>query len=182
MATTLCARRLDIVLLFACGTLVAFALVLAGCTNAADISSPAPAPAPAPELPERTLTLDEIRDLSMTSQAKAALHAGFPTQLPVMDGRVLDVRPLPVEGGEEWTYALQVEYPYAVVFEWYSRAYPVASWQIASLSTLGSDEGGGVLMELHKGDAVSRITILPEEDGARVEAGISIGSQGSLEL
>jgi hypothetical protein len=168
---------------------VVMALVLgvAGCASSstaedssADSSAVSPGP---PQIPERTLSLTEISELSMSSEAKGALYEGFPIQLPVMDGEVIGAAPLPVEGGGEWTYEILVVEPFEVVFEWYSRAYPIASWRIIELRTVsGSNGEPGVYLQFGKGNALSRITILPKGDSTSVEAGITIGADAAVEL
>ena len=168
-------------------TLIAFApllllttLICVGCTpSGSTIDSADPIPV---DLPVHTLSLDQIRDLSMSTQSKSEMAAGFPVPLPVIDGMVVEARLLPVEGAGEWIYIIELSSAPETVFEWYSRAYPIANWQIDSAEQV--TEGGEVAttLEMTKGSAHSRITIRPDGSGARVEAEISIGGEGAVAL
>ena len=156
------------------------ALVCVGCSPTGDVTDSAD-PIPV-DLPAHTLPLDEIRDLSMSTQSKSEMAVGFPVPLPVIDGMVVEARLLPVEGAGEWTYIIELSSAPETVFEWYSRAYPIANWQIDSAQQITEDGEITTTLEMTKGSAHSRITISPVGSGTRVEAEISIGGEGAVAL
>ena len=164
---------LPLILLFA-------ALACAGCVSVngqADSTGPTPV-----DLPVHTLTLDEVRDLSMSIQSKSEMATGFPVPLPVIDGKVLEARLLPVEGVGDWVYTIEVSESPKTVFEWYSRAYPIANWQIDSAYETAEDGATTTTLEMMKGSAHSHITISPAGSGTQVEAQISIGGEDAITL
>ena len=157
------------------------ALMMGGCSQLGsgedtESSSAASSEPVAIELPEHTMSLEQIRGLSMSTGDKSEMATGFPIPLPVVDGEVIQARPLPVEGGGEWAYTIKVAEQPATVTEWYSRAYPIANWQIVAAYEY-TDEGiDFTVLEMTKGGAYSRISISPTDDETLVEAQISIGS------
>ena len=160
--------------------LLVAALACAGCVPA---NGPADSPDPiSVDLPVHTLSLDKVRDLSMSAQSKSEMATGFPIPLPVIDGRVSEARLLPVEGAGEWVYVIEVSSAPRTVFEWYSRVYPIANWQIDSAYESTEDGATTTTLEMTKGSAHSRITISPAGSGTQVEAQISIGGEGAITL
>ncbi len=157
--------------------------VTTGCasSDAPDETSETSASTPI-ALPEHTLTLDEVREMSMSVSDKSEMATGFPTPLPVIDGTVLAVEQLPVEGGGEWFYAIETTESPETVLEWYSRAYPIANWQVTSAYEVTRNDSTVTTLEMTKGDASSRVTIQSTDVGTLVEVHIAIGSEGAVTL
>jgi len=127
---------------------------------------------------EETLTLGEIGEWAMPLETKAStLIPGFPAQVPVIEGDVTATEVLPVaEGAGEWTYTLVTAHAYADVVEWYSRAYPMANWQIDSVSEAGRTGTPATTLRMFKGDAHSTVTVRDSSAGATVDAIVGLGT------
>ncbi len=141
--------------------IVALTLAVSGCV----------AEAPEP------LTLDQIRDMSMsTEQKQLDMPEGFPLQVPVIEGEVV-VASVYDQGNGVWLYDLRTEHAWASAAEWYRRMYPIANWEL--LSEVPMSNGEVITLEFAKGDARSTVVVRYEDGGALVEASVALGAPAS---
>jgi hypothetical protein len=113
----------------------------------------------------------------MSNDRKTAeLAEGFPFQIPVYDGVILDTQE--VVPGSVWGYDLDAPEPAETVAEWYRRAYAGANWVLEREETVEGDDWSGVALYLSKGaGAQSVITVRTEGDGrTTVSATVGLGA------
>jgi hypothetical protein len=108
---------------------------------------------------------------------QAEMPAGFPVQVPVVDGTIGPGVAYD-EGNGLWIYEITAPYPSATVVEWYRRAYTNANWVVLGQNEAETAQGLAVTLELEKGaGARSMVTVRPAGEGkALVEATVGIGA------
>lgn len=149
-------------------------LTAAGCGR-----TPGAGPADSVEpvaVPVDTLTMDEIRSLSMpTAEKQQALPPELPVQVPVIRGEIAEAS---AAGGVVF-YRLQVAASPERTEEWYRRMYVIANWTLVSQRGF-EDPGGPIrLLQFEKGDAKSSVSISENGETSAVRGTVTVGAVSS---
>lgn len=119
------------------------------------------------------LSIDDLRAWGMSiSRKQSSLPQGFPTQAPVVDGRIVRAEMLP--GKLVAVYEIEVPHDTAGVIEWYQRSYAIANW--VEIEAREAGEGVTVLV-FEKGQG-ARTDLTVRETSATatlVEATVNVG-------
>ncbi len=103
----------------------------------------------------------------MAPASKQAIAAGFPIEIPVPAGEVIEGH---AQGDDAWDYVIDVDAPAVAVAKWYREAYSNRGWQLVS-----EEPGSGQLrLTFRKEIAESRVE-LPAEGDAPTRALVIVG-------
>lgn len=150
-----------------------FALALAGCGR----ESGAPSAPVRSAAPADTLTIDEIRDMSMsTDDKRRAMPPEFPSPVPVIEGEIAEAS---AAGGVVF-YTLRAAGSHEQTAEWYRRMYVIANWTLIRDSSVEGPEGPTRILQFEKGDAGSTISVRSGNGGGSVVEGtVTVGTVSS---
>lgn len=152
---------------------ISVVLVLAGC-GAASTSGSGKAASEATAAPGtgRDLKKATPEGAPMPGGVRSQqLTKGFPTEVPVADGTVIESKGQDAGGRGVWMYTVDTDASVPGLTAWYRMVYKAANWETVkdSISNRHAE------LELRKGDAQSIITIRERPGGgARVQATVDL--------
>ena len=112
---------------------------------------------------------------SMPVGKRAALPGGFPLEVPVIDGSVVETSAAIQTGS--WVYAVETTGPADAVARWYARAYYGAQWDADTPIVTSDGALRTVEVRFTKGSAESVVRVGDGVGGrATVRVSVGIGS------